>query len=91
MFRSNLGVCPGVASVVGSYIRVCKDFFSTTTPVASSFLGFMPVLGPLLRFVGDVLPRGITVVVGFGVRQSFPFVLTPLGDAGCVSTVAQVR
>ena len=29
-FRSTLGVCPGVAFVVTSGIRVCKDFYSTT-------------------------------------------------------------
>ena len=31
----------------------------------------MPAPGPLPRFVEDVFPRGITVIVGLGVRQRF--------------------
>ena len=90
-FRSTLGVCPGVASVVSSDIRVQVNFFYYYSRRFEFFLRLTPALSPLLRFVGDVFPRGIPVVVGFGVRQSSRFVVEPLGDKGRVSTVSPVR
>ena len=37
-------------------------------PSLRVFARLTPALGPLPRVVGDVFPRGIGVVVGFGVR-----------------------
>ena len=91
-----MGVCSGVSFVESSHIRACKEISTsstttTTNPVASGFWRFTPTLGPLLRFVRDVFPRGITVAVGFGVCQSFPFAVEPLRDAGRVPIAAPVR
>ena len=91
LLRSTLGVCLGVASIISSDIRVCEEISSTTTPVASSFVAFDAGPGPTATLRWRRFPGGITVVVGFGVRQSFPFVVEPLGGTGRVSTVAPVR
>ena len=43
--------------------------FLLLLPSLRVFLRFAPAPGPLLRFIEDLFPRGITVVVGLGICQ----------------------